>query len=79
MVQNVYISTKNGLSLAIIGFFLKGATINSDFFFFNPPLLEKGTARGERVGRETEIVSGTGNSDRRAYVGGAEGEAESEC
>jgi len=45
----------------------------------NPPLLEKETARGERVGREKEIVSGTGNSDRRACVGGAEGEAESKC
>jgi len=45
----------------------------------NPPSLEKGRARGERVGREKEIVSGTGNSDRRAYVGGAEGEAESKC
>ena len=69
----MYISTEDGLSLVIIGFFLKGATITSDFFL-NPPLLEKGTARGERVGREKETVSGTGNSNRRAYVGGAESE-----
>ena len=35
-----------------------------------------GAAGGGRVGREKAIVSGSGNSDRRGYMGGA-GETES--
>ena len=35
-----------------------------------------GAAGGGRVGREKAIVSGSGNSDRRRYMGGA-GETES--
>ena len=57
-------------------FLLKGAIITSDFFPFP---WEEGAVGGKRVEREKEIVSGTGNSDRRACVGGAEGEAESKC
>ena len=30
-----------------------------------------GAAGGGRVGREKAIVSGSGNSDRRGYMGGA--------
>ena len=40
-------------------------------------LSEEGAAGGGRVVREKNIASGTSNSDRRGYVGGAEGETES--
>ena len=74
----MYVSTENGPPLPVTGFSLKGAIITSDFLFFNPPLLGK---REQQEGEELEekkIASGPGNSDRKGYMGGAEGEMESE-
>ena len=72
----MYVSTEDGSPLPVIDFSLKGAVITADFFF--SPLLGNGAAGGEILGREKEIASGPGNSNRRGYVGEAEGETESE-
>ena len=67
----MYVSTEDGSLLPVIGFSLNGAIITSDFL--SSFAGEEGTAGGRRVGREKEIASGPGNSDRRGHVGGAEG------
>lgn len=71
-VRGVYVSTEDDYPLPVMGFSLKGAMITSDFMSSFSG--EGGGAVGRVDGRERGIASGLGNSDKRDYTGGAEGE-----